>query len=169
MNQNIIFLIKNLEDIGIKYLNDPKAFIEYSAHMDDVNNNFDKYNPTRNRKILIAFGGMIADIMINKKFQISIFFFSGPAQAGLKKKIFFQAIIKELFIRFRKLNISLVFITQSYFSVPKEVRLNCTHYLIKKIHNKRELQNVAPNIQQILIINVLRKFTENVQENHILS
>ena len=51
----------------------------------------------------------------------------------------FQAIIKELFIRCRELNISLVFNTQSYFSVPKDVRLNTTHYLIMKINNKREL------------------------------
>ena len=57
----------------------------------------------------------------------------------------FQAIIKKLFIRCRKLNISLVFITQPYFSVPKEVRLNSTHYLIMKIHNKKELQQVAIN------------------------
>ena len=57
----------------------------------------------------------------------------------------FQAIIKELFIRCRKLNISLVFITQSYFSVPKDVRLNSTHYLIMKTNNKRELQNIAIN------------------------
>ena len=55
----------------------------------------------------------------------------------------FQAIFKELFIRCRKLNISFLFITQSYFSVPKEVRLNSTHYLIIKIHNKRELQQIA--------------------------
>ena len=55
----------------------------------------------------------------------------------------FQAIIKELFIRCRKLNISLVFITQSYFRVPKDVRLNSTHYLILKIHNRRELQQTA--------------------------
>ena len=67
---------------------------------------------------------MIADIMSKKKFQ---------------------AIIKELFIRCWKLNISLVFITQSYFSVPKDVRLNSTHYLIMKINNKRELQNIAIN------------------------
>ena len=67
---------------------------------------------------------MIADIMTNKRFQ---------------------TIIKELFIRCRKLDISLVFITQSYFSVPKEVRLNSTHYLIMKIHNKRELQQIAIN------------------------
>ena len=57
----------------------------------------------------------------------------------------FQAIIKELFIRCRKLNTSLVFISQSYFSVSKDVRLNSTHYLIMKINNKRELQNIAIN------------------------
>ena len=57
----------------------------------------------------------------------------------------FQAIINELFIRCRKLNISFVFITQSYFSVPKDVRLNSTHYLIMKINNKRESQNTAIN------------------------
>ena len=57
----------------------------------------------------------------------------------------FQARIKELFIRCMKLNICLVFITQSYFSVPKKVRLNSTHYLIMKIHDKRELQQIAIN------------------------
>ena len=65
---------------------------------------------------------MIADIMTNKKFQ---------------------AVIKELFIRCRKLNISLAFVTQSYFSLPKDVRLNSTHYLIMKINNRTELQNIA--------------------------
>ena len=92
--------------------------------MDDVYNNIDDYNPKGKRKILIVFDDMITDVMTNKKFQ---------------------AIIKELFIRCRKLNISLVFIAQSRFSVPKEVRLNCTHYLIMKIHNKRELQNIDFN------------------------
>ena len=92
--------------------------------MDDVYNNLNDCNSKRNRKILILFDDMIADIMTNKKFQV---------------------IIKELFIRCRKLNISLVFTTQSYFSVPKEVRLNSTNYLIIKIHNKRELQNIAIN------------------------
>ena len=57
----------------------------------------------------------------------------------------FQSIIKELFIRCRKTNISLVFIIQSYFSVPKDVRLNSTHYLIMKVNNKRELQNIGIN------------------------
>ena len=93
--------------------------------MDDVYENIHDYNSNRKRKILIVFGDVIADIMTNKKFQ---------------------AIIKELFIRCRKLNISLVFITQSYFSVPKDVRLNSTHYLIMKINNRKELQNIAINI-----------------------
>ena len=75
--------------------------------MDDVYNNISDYNPNRKRKILIVFNDLIADIMTNKKSQ---------------------SIIKELFIRYRKLNISLVFVTQSYFSVPKEVRLNSVHY-----------------------------------------
>ena len=57
----------------------------------------------------------------------------------------FQAIIKELFIRCKKLNICLIFITQSSFSVPKEVRLNPTHYVIMKIHNKRKLQQTPIN------------------------
>ena len=104
--------------MGTKHLNDPKAFIEYSAYMDDIYNNTNDYNRNRKRKILIVFDDMIADIMTNKKFQ---------------------AIIKELFIRCRKLNTSLVFITQSYFSLPKEVRWNSTHYLLMKIHNKTEL------------------------------
>ena len=65
--------------------------------------------------------------------------------AGIMTSKQFQAIIKELFIRYRKLNISLVFITQSYFTVPKDVRLNSTHYLIMKINNKKELRNIAIN------------------------
>ena len=108
------FLIKKRENVGIKHLNNPNAFIECSNSMDDVYENINDYNPIRKVTKLIVFDDMIADIMANKKFQ---------------------AIIKELFIRCRKLNISLVFITQSYFSVPKDVRLNSTHYLIMKINN----------------------------------
>ena len=74
--------------------------------MDDIYSNIDDYNPKRKRQILIVFDDMIADIITSKKFQ---------------------AIIKELFIRCKKLNISLVFITQSYFRAPKDVRLNSTH------------------------------------------
>ena len=118
------YLIKKLEDVRIKHVNNSNAFIECSNTMDDVYENIHDYNPNRKRNILIVFDDMIADILTKKKLQ---------------------AIIKELFIRCRKLNISVVVITQSYFSVPKDVRLNSTHYLIMKINNKRELQNIAIN------------------------
>ena len=65
-------LVKKLEDVGIKYLNDLKMFIEHSNTMDDVYNNIDDYNLTRKRKILIVFHDMIADIMTNKKFSAII-------------------------------------------------------------------------------------------------
>ena len=94
------YLVKNRENIGIKHVNNSKAFIECSNTMDDIYEKIDDYNPTRKRKILIIFDDMIKDIMTNKKFQ---------------------SIIKELFIRCRKLSISLVFITQSYFSLPKDI------------------------------------------------
>ena len=118
------YLIKNRENAGIKHLNDSKAFIECLNTMDDGYKNINDYNPNRRRKILIVFDDMIADIMTNKKFQ---------------------AILKELFIRCRKINVSLVFITQSYFSVPKDVSFNSTHYFIMSINNKRELQNIGIN------------------------
>ena len=96
-----------------------------SNTMDNVSDNIDDYNPNRETKILVAFDYMIADIMTNKKFQ---------------------AVVKEQFIRCRKLNISHVFNTQFYFSVPKDVLnfkfldllqiLNSTHYLITKIYSK---------------------------------
>ena len=100
------FLIKKCKDVGTNHYADPNAFIECSNAMDDIYQNIDDYNPGRKRKILIVFDDVIAHIMTNKKFQ---------------------AIIKYLFIRCRKLSISHVFITQSYFSVPKDARLN---YLI---------------------------------------
>ena len=118
------YVIKNCENAGMKHLNDSKAFIECLNTMKDVYEDINNYNPNRRRKIFIVFDDMMADILTNKKFQ---------------------AILKELFIRCRKINISLVFITQSYLSVPKEVRLNSTHYFIMKINNKRELQNIAIN------------------------
>ena len=92
--------------------------------MDDVYENIDNDNPNRVRKNLIVFDDMIADIMTNKTFQ---------------------AAVKESFIRWRKLNVLLVFITLHYFFVPKDVRLNSKHYLIVKTNNKRELQNIAIN------------------------
>ena len=115
-------MIKKCVNVGIKHYNDPNGFIECSNTMDDVYEKINDYNPIRERKKLIVFDDMIADIMANRRFQ---------------------AIIKELFIRCRKLNISLVFITQSYFSVPKDVILNSTQYLIMKKNNRKELQNIA--------------------------
>ena len=90
--------------------------------MDDVYEDIDNYNPKSDKKVLIVFDDMIADTMTNKKFQ---------------------AIIKELFIRYIKLNVSLVFITKSYISVPKDVRLNTTYYFIMKINNRIELKNIV--------------------------
>ena len=98
---------------------------------------------TEKKKILIVFDDMITDNMSNKKFQ---------------------AVAKELFIRCRKLNISLVFITQSSFFVPKDVGLNSTHYLIMKINNKNELQNIARthsvDIDYKDFMKIYRKFTK---------
>ena len=96
-------MIKKREDAGIKHVNNANAFIVCSNTMDDVYKDIDNYNPKIDKKVLIVTDDIIADIITNKKFQ---------------------AIIKELFIRCRKLNVSLVFITQSYFSVPKDARLN---------------------------------------------
>ena len=117
-------LIKKRKDVGIKHVNNPNAFVECSNTIDDVYQNIHDYNPNRRRKIVIVFDDMIADIMKNKRFQ---------------------ATIKELFIRCRKLNVSLVFVTQSHFYVPNDVRLNSTHYLVMKINSKSELQNIAIN------------------------
>ena len=113
------YLIKKREDAGIKHLNNPNAFIKCSNTMDNVSENINNYNPIRKRKKLIVFDDMIADIMTNKKFQ---------------------AIVIELFIWSRKLNISLVFVIQSYYSVPKDARLNSTHYFIMKKNNRIELK-----------------------------
>ena len=112
------YLIKNHKNTGIKHLNDPNAFIECFNTMDDVYENIHDYNPNRKRKTLIVFDDMIEDIKSNNKFK---------------------ATTNELFIRCRKLSISLVSITQSYFSVPKDVILNSTHYLIMSNKNGREL------------------------------
>ena len=118
------YLINKREGVGIDHFNDPKAFIEYSNDMHDVYKNIDDYNPDKENKILIVFDDMITDMIHNKKLN---------------------SIVIELFIRGRKLNISLVFITQSYFKVPKDVKLNATHFFIAKIPNKRELQQIETN------------------------
>ena len=92
--------------------------------MDDIYDDIKNYNKKRKRKVSIALDDMISHVMSDKKVK---------------------QVLKELFIRCRKLNMSLCFLSQSYFSVPKDVRLNCTHYIIFKLNNKRELQNIANN------------------------
>ena len=118
------YLINKREKLGINYFNDPKAFMEYSNDMQDVYENIEDYNPIKKCKVLMIFDDMIADMINNNKLN---------------------PIVTELFIRGRKLNISIIFITQSYFKVPKDVRLNSTHFFIMKIPNKRELQQIALN------------------------
>ena len=98
--------------------------MEYLNDMQDVYKNVEDYNPIKKRKVLIIFDDMIADMINNNKLN--------PIET-------------ELFIRGRKRNISIVFITQSYFKVTKDVRLNSTHFFIMKIPNKRELQQIALN------------------------
>ena len=118
------YLISKREKVGLNHFNDPKTFMEYSNDIQDVYKNIEDSNPIKKRKILIVFDDMIADMISNNK---------------LNPKV------TELFIRGRKINISIVFITQSYFKVPKDVRLNSTHFFIMKIPNKRELQHIALN------------------------
>ena len=116
MKKKYQYLINKREQAGIKILNDPHAFIEYSSDMNDVLEDINNYNKNRDKKVSIIFDDMIADIMRSEKFK---------------------AIVKELFFRCRKLNISIVFITQSYFRTPKDARLNSTHYILVKISNKK--------------------------------
>ena len=118
------YLINKREKVGLDHFKEPKTFIEYSNDMEDVFKNIENYNPGKKRKILTVFDDMIGDMINNKKLN---------------------PVVTELFIRGRKLNISIVFITQSYFKVPKDVRLNSTHFFIMKIPNKRELQQIALN------------------------
>ena len=113
------YLINKREGVDINHFNDPKAFIEYSNDLRDVYENINYYNPDKENKISIVFDDMIADMIHNKKLD---------------------SIVTELFIRGRKLNISLVFITQSYFKVPKDVMLNTSHFFIQIKENFNKLQ-----------------------------
>ena len=118
------FLIKKHEDVGTKYFNDSKAFIKYSNIMDDICTNIEEYNSKKKCKILIVFDDMIADMLSNKKLN---------------------PIVTELFVRGKNLNISPVFIAQSYFVVLKNIKLNSTYYSIIKVSVKQELQKIASN------------------------
>ena len=118
------YLISKREKVGLDHFKDPKAFMEYSNDIKNVYKNIENYNPGKKRKILIVFDDIIADMIKNKKLD---------------------PVVNELFIRGRKLNISIVFITQLCFKVPKDVRLNSTHFFITRIPNKRGLQHTALN------------------------
>ena len=118
--------------------------MEYSNDMQDVYENIDNYNLRKKRKVLIVFDDMVADMINNNKLN---------------------PIVTELFIRGRKLNISIVFITQSYFKVPKDVRLNSTHLFFMKIPNKRELQQIALNHSSDIDF---KYFIKNTLKNHTL-
>ena len=85
--------------------------------MNDIYKNIEEYNPNKKRKILIVFDDVIADMLCNKKVN---------------------PIVNELFLRGRKINISLVFITKSYFAVPKSIRQNSMHYFSMKIPIKQK-------------------------------
>ena len=115
------YLINKCEKVGLDHFNDPRAFKEYSNDMQDVYKNIEDYSPGKKRKIIRVFDDMIADMINNKKLN---------------------PVVTELFIRGRKLNISIVFITQSYFKVPKDVRLNSTHFFILKFQTKENFSKL---------------------------
>ena len=104
------YLINKHEKVGLDHFDVPKAFMEYSNDMQDVYKNIEDYNPIKKRKVLIVFDDMIADMINNNKLN---------------------PLVTELFIRGRKRNISIVFITQTYFKVPKDVTLNSTNLFYK--------------------------------------
>ena len=131
-------LINKREKVGLDHFKDPWAFIEYSNDMQDIYKNIEDYNPGKKRKVLIVFDDMIADMINNKKLN---------------------PVVTELFIRGRKLNISIVFITQSYLKVPKDVTLNSTHFFSMKIPNKSELPQIALNHSSDIYF---KRFYENL-------
>ena len=137
------FLVNNRESEDLKHLNNTKAFIEYSNDMDDIYKNIENYNPNKKRKILTVLIIWFLICLVIKNLN---------------------PIVTELFIRARKLNILLVFIIQSYFVVPEDIRLNFTSCFIIKIPNKRELKTIgfqnSSDIDFHDFINPCKKCTE---------
>ena len=115
--------------------------------MQDVYKNTEDYNPRKKRTVLIIFDNMIADMISNKKLD---------------------SVVTEFFIRGGKLNISIVFIMQFYFKVPKDVRLNSTHFFIMQIPNKRELQQIASNHSSDIDFKDFMKIFKECTKNHTL-
>ena len=141
------FLTNKRESTGLKHFINFKAFIEYSNDMHDVYENIDEYNVDKERNILIVFDDMIVDMISIKNVN---------------------SIVTALFIRGGKINISHFFITQSYFKVPKDVRLNTTHFFNVKTSNKRELQQIALNHSSDINTKDFTKIHKNIWLNHIL-
>ena len=113
---NYQLLITGREKVGIKRLKNPKVFIDHSQTINDLYQNLEDYNPTKKRRVLIVFDDVIADMESNKKIS---------------------PIVNESFLREGKLNISIVFLRQSYFKVPKTISLNVTHYFIMEVSKKK--------------------------------
>ena len=134
-------LINKCEKVGLNHFNDPKAFMEYSNDMQDIYKNIEDYIPHKKRKVLIVFDDMIADMINNEELN---------------------SVVTKLFIRGKKLNISIVFIifTQSYFKLPKRCWIKFTRFSIMKISNIRELLQIA--------LNHSSDFLKKSLQNHIL-
>ena len=130
-------LVNKRESTDIKHFNDSKAFIEYSNDMNDIYNNIEENNPNKRRKILVVVHKIL------------------------------NPIVTELFIRGRKLNTSLVFIMQSYFAVPKNIKSNSTNYFVMKILNERELQQIAINRSSHIDFQDSMHLYKKILQNHI--
>ena len=127
------YLINKREKVGLDHFKDPKAFMEYSNDMQDVYKNTEEYNPGKNRKVLIVFDDVIAEMINNKRLNL---------------------IVIQLFIRDRKLGISTVVITQSYFKVPKDAKLNSTHFFSTQI-----TLNLSSDIDFKDFMKIYKKYT----------
>ena len=121
--------------------------IQKILYINDIYKNIEDYNPNKKRKILIVFDDMIAEMISNKNLH--------PVVTGL-------------FIRGRKLNFSLAYITQSYFAVSKNIRLNSTNNFVMKIINKKDFQKLHLITYQILALKALWIFNKKVLQNHVL-
>ena len=129
-------LIYKWERIVLKHLNDSAAFIEYSNGLDDIYKNIEEYKPKEKHKTLIIFDDMIADLLKH------------------------NPVITELLIKARKLNISLVFITQRYFVIPKNIRLNLRNALLWKFQTNESFNKLHLIIHHILSL----RFVESLQK-----
>ena len=127
-------LTNKCEVACLRHFNDSATFIECSNDMDDIYKNIKDYNPNKKRRILIVIDDVIADMLSNKRLN---------------------PIVTELFIGDRKPKIFLVFITQSYFAVPKNIGLNSIQYIVMKFQRKDTFNKSHLIIDQILTFKTL--------------